>query len=93
MAQERDIEKHFIQKIESLGGVALKFTVPGQRGWPDRLAILPGGRVIFVELKRPKGGRLSALQIERLRTLTDLGAESYVMNSLFLIDAHFGDDT
>ena len=93
MAQERDIEKHFIQKIESLGGVALKFTVPGQRGWPDRLAILPGGRVIFVELKHPRGGRLSNLQIERLRTLSDLEAEYYVLSGKFEIDLYFGDDT
>lgn len=48
---ERDIEKKFVAKVKRMGGEAVKFTSPASRGWPDRLVVLPGGRVTFVELK------------------------------------------
>ena len=58
---EREIEKYLIRRVEALGGKAYKFVSPGRAGVADRLVVLPGGRVWFVELK-VKGGRLSALQ-------------------------------
>ena len=51
MERERDIEKWLRQKIEQMGGIALKFTSPGNDGVPDRIAVLPGGQVWFIELK------------------------------------------
>lgn len=71
MERERDIEKWLRQKIEQMGGIALKFTSPGNDGVPDRIAILPGGQVWFIELKTT-GGKPRAIQewqIERLRKL------------------------
>lgn len=59
--QERDIEAYLRRKVEMAGGVAFKFVSPGNDGVPDRIVILPGGRVVFVELKQEKG-RLSGLQ-------------------------------
>lgn len=59
---EKDIEKKLRQKVERLGGFCLKWVCPGWSGVPDRIVLLPGGRIHFVELKRPKGGRLSKLQ-------------------------------
>ena len=50
---ERDIEKALVKKVKSLGGMAEKFTSPAKRSVPDRLVSLPGGRIIFVELKAP----------------------------------------
>lgn len=71
MERERDIEKWLRQKIEQMGGVAMKFTSPGNDGVPDRIAILPGGQVWFIELKvsgeKPKA--IQEWQIERLRRL------------------------
>lgn len=69
--RERDIEKWLRKKIQQLGGVAMKFTSPGNDGVPDRIAILPGGQVWFIELK--KDGevptKIQEWQIERLRKL------------------------
>lgn len=69
--RERDIEKWLRDKIQKLGGIAMKFTSPGNDGVPDRIAILPGGRVWFIELK--KDGevptKIQEWQIERLRKL------------------------
>lgn len=59
---EKDIERRLRQKVEHLGGFCLKWVCPGWSGVPDRIVLLPGGRIHFVELKRPKGGRLSKLQ-------------------------------
>lgn len=53
--RERDIEAYLRSKVASLGGVALKFTSPGYVGVPDRLLLLPGGKILFVELKAPHG--------------------------------------
>ena len=69
--RERDIEKWLREKIQQRGGIAMKFTSPGNDGVPDRIAILPGGQVWFIELK--KDGevptKIQEWQIERLRKL------------------------
>ena len=69
---EKDIEKKLVDIVRSHGGLCLKWVCPGWSGVPDRIILLPGGQVIFAEVKRPKGGKLSELQKywgERLRSL------------------------
>ncbi len=55
MAYEREnlIEKHLVAEVKKAGGVAFKFVSPGRRSVPDRIVLLPGGRIIFVECKSP----------------------------------------
>ena len=50
---ERDVEKALVKRVKVLGGLCEKFTSPNRRSVPDRLVSLPGGQVIFVELKAP----------------------------------------
>lgn len=67
---EKDIERKLRQMVERHGGMCLKWVCPGWAGVPDRIILLPGGRVMFAETKRPKGGEVSRLQewwIDRLR--------------------------
>jgi hypothetical protein len=59
---EKEIEKKLRQTVEKHGGRCLKWVCPGWAGVPDRIVLLPGGRIHFVETKRPKGGRYSAMQ-------------------------------
>lgn len=68
---ERDIEKALVKRVKALGGTAEKFTSPQKRSVPDRLVILPGGRIIFVELKAPgkKPTENQARDHERRRAL------------------------
>lgn len=59
---EKDVERKLREMIESHGGLCLKWVCPGWAGVPDRICLLPGGRIYFVELKRPKGGKTAKLQ-------------------------------
>lgn len=69
MIYESDVERVLVIGIESMGGQCLKL---GQEGWPDRIALLPGGRVVWVETKRPDG-RVAELQKWRAAQLRNLG--------------------
>ena len=53
--RENYYENKLRRKIRALGcgAVCLKFVSPGYTGVPDRIILLPGGRVIFVELNQP----------------------------------------
>ena len=77
---EKDIEEYLRLGVKKLGGVAFKFTSPGNSGVPDRLIVMPGNRVYFVELKRP-GGRTSPLQDRQISRLKDLGCRVLVVDS------------
>lgn len=59
---EKDIETKLIKPIRALGGLCLKFETPGYTGVPDRIILLPGGHVCFVETKQP-GKRERARQV------------------------------
>lgn len=59
---EKDIEQKLRKMVEKHGGLCLKWVCPGWTGVPDRIVLLPGGRIIFVETKRPKGGKVSKMQ-------------------------------
>jgi hypothetical protein len=58
---EKIVERWLVKSVEALGGKAYKFVSPGRAGVADRIVVLPGGAVWFVEVKAPTG-RLSALQ-------------------------------
>ena len=70
--KESEIEARLVRGVKALGGVAYKFVSPGNVGVPDRVVVLPGGRVIFVELKA-EVGRLSPMQRQQLARLRRLG--------------------
>lgn len=76
---EKDIERALVEKVRRRGGYCLKWVCPGWAGVPDRIVILPGGKVVFVELKRPKGGRISHMQKWWAKKLIDLGFVHWVI--------------
>ncbi len=68
---EKDIERWLGNQLKNLGCIYMKFVSPGNDGVPDRIVILPGGLVVFAELK-DENGRLrpnQRVQIERMRKL------------------------
>lgn len=78
--REKDIEKYLIDKIKNAGGRAYKFISPGNAGVPDRLVLLPGGKIIFVELKAP-GKKPTSLQLAQHRRIQNLGFKVLVIDS------------
>ena len=70
---EKDIERSLGRMVGKHGGLCLKWVCPGWAGVPDRIILLPGGRVIFVELKRPEGGVISSRQKWWANKLSRLG--------------------
>jgi hypothetical protein len=87
--RENKIERHLTVRIHRLGGECIKM---GQNGWPDRLVILAGGEVVFVETKATDG-KLKPHQKRRVERLRRLGQEVVVPNSIEEIDAKFPETT
>lgn len=79
-SREKDIERKFAEAARKVGGIAPKLVSPGYNGMPDRLALLPYGRMGFVEVKAP-GRKLRPLQEARRRHLQKLGFKVYVLDS------------
>jgi hypothetical protein len=87
---ERQIEKYFCEAVARAGGVAEKVTSLSSRGYFDRVALLPSGRVIFAELKRPRGGVLAAHQRARHEIYRSLGAEVVLIKTFEDVDRLLG---
>lgn len=85
---ERRIEERLVQRAKDHGGMAIKWVAPGLSGVPDRIVILPGGRILFVELKAP-GRTPTPLQARIHQMLARLGADVRVVDSLEGVDAIF----
>lgn len=81
MMKEKDIENKLIKAVKEKGGLALKFTSPGMAGVPDRLVLLPKGKIAFVEIKA-KGKKLRPLQVRRKRQLEQLGFLVYCIDNI-----------
>lgn len=73
---EKEVEKFLIREANRLGGTAKKWVCPGWDGAPDRIVLLPGAKIVFVELKRP-GEKPRKLQTKRAEELRALGFKVY----------------
>ena len=82
---ERDIEKYLVEQVKTIGGRAYKFVSPGNAGVPDRIIVLPGDRIAFVELKAP-GKKPTTLQESQIRKISALGAKVFVLDSKADVD-------
>lgn len=78
--RESAIESRLVREVERIGGMAPKWVSPGNRGVPDRLVILPGGRTIYVELKAP-GKPMRPMQKRWRRKLEELGHQHYKIDN------------
>jgi hypothetical protein len=83
---EASIERYLSGAVAILGGMTYKFSVPGVRGYPDRIVKLPGVSAFLVELKKPKGGRVAELQKVRHAELRAVGWEVFICKDRGEID-------
>lgn len=77
--REKTTETKLVKAVRAIGGLAPKFVSPGLDGVPDRLVLLPGGRIAFIELKA-QGKTLRPLQVRRKRQLEALGFSVYCID-------------
>ena len=77
--REKVIEEALVKAAKKKDGMALKFVSPGLDGVPDRIVLLPYGRIAFVELKAP-GKTMRTLQEKRKRQLENLGFTVYCID-------------
>lgn len=78
---ERTIERKLVEAVRGMGGICPKFTSPGLDGVPDRIVLLPGGRIAFVELKAP-GKHMRPIQARRKEQLENLGFKVFCLDSI-----------
>lgn len=76
---EKEIERRLVKETKAIDGVCLKFTSPSLTGLPDRLVLLAGGKMGFVEVKRP-GEKPRPLQVKRIEQLRALGFKVFVLD-------------
>jgi len=77
--KESSIERKLVDAVKKLGGMCPKFVSPGLDGVPDRIVLLPGGRIAFVELKA-SGMKPRPLQKRRMKQLAALGFPVYCID-------------
>jgi len=79
LIREKEVENKLIAAVKKMGGICPKWVSPGTDGMPDRIVLLPGGKIAFVELKAP-GKKPRALQIRRHEELRRLGFQVLVLD-------------
>lgn len=78
--REKQIEKKLIAAVNGMGGICPKLVSPGMDGMPDRMILLPGARIAFVEVKA-SGRKPRPLQLRRHEQLRTLGFSVYVLDN------------
>lgn len=77
--KEKAIEQRLIKEVKTMSGLCLKLTCPGFVGMPDRLVLLPKGKIGFVEVKRP-GKKPRPIQLLRHKLLRGLGFQVFILD-------------
>ena len=78
--REKVIERKLTLMVKKQGGICPKFVSPGFDGMPDRIVLLPGSHMAFVEVKAP-GQKPRTLQVSRHTLLRRLGFRVYILDS------------
>ena len=79
--REKEIEQKLVKETRRCRGLAVKFVSPGYAGMPDRLLLLPDGKIAFVEVKA-LGRKPRPLQLKRHAMLRRLGCQVFVLDAM-----------
>ena len=79
--REKMIEQKLVTEVKKAGGICPKWVAPGFDGVPDRIAMFPGGKIAFVEVKAPRE-KPRPLQRARHELLRKLGFRVYVLDEI-----------
>ena len=87
---EKQIERKLVEAVKTMGGICPKWVSPGFDGVPDRIVLLPMGRIGFVEVKA-LGKKPRPLQVSRHRLLERLGFQVFILDSVDRIQTILGE--
>lgn len=93
--RESIVEQELVRRVKARGGRCDKVMLAGKRGFFDRLVVLPQvngrqPRILFVEVKRPRGGIVSSNQHVIHAAYRALGAEVAIVKNFEDISALIG---
>ena len=89
---EKQIETRFCKAVKKIGGMALKFSAQFKAGVPDRIVLMPEGKIYFVELKR-ENGAVSEIQKYVFKEFEELGFPVHVISSAKMIEEFIAEVT
>lgn len=87
--RESEIEQHLVDTVQFLGGEIRKVQWIGRNGAPDRLVMLPEGRLLWIELKAP-GKTPSPVQLREHAKMARCGQHVHVVDSIEGVDEVLG---
>lgn len=79
--REREVERKLVNAVKAAGGICPKWVSPGFDGMPDRIVLMPGRKIAFVEVKAP-GEKPRPLQLSRHKLLRRLGFRVFVLDNV-----------
>lgn len=82
---EKAVERRLVEGAAAMGGKAIKLLSDQYSGLPDRLVLMPGGSVVFVELKTT-GEKPRKIQLKRHGELRALGFRVEVIDTISGVD-------
>lgn len=85
MTPEGRIENALVRRCQAMGWMIRKVSWIGRVGAPDRVVLMPGGRTVWIELKKP-GGKLSWPQRCEIKRMRALGHDVRVIDSLEVVE-------
>lgn len=85
-SSEKYLEKRLREEIRKAGGLAIKFTSPYFTGMPDRLVLMPKGKIWFVEIKST-GKKLKDIQEAQAKKLKELGFNTRLIDTKTELDS------
>ena len=77
--REKQIEQQLVKAVKAAGGMCPKLVSPGTDGMPDRMILMPEGRIVFVEVKAP-GQKPRPLQMLRMEQLQLMGFRVFILD-------------
>jgi hypothetical protein len=85
--KESAVERELMRRVQGRDGICVKAQALGVRGFFDRIIILPGPRIIFAEVKKPRGSRISPHQHQYHEMFRALDVEVAIVRNSADIDA------
>jgi len=82
---EKSLDRAMRERVKGMKGLYIKLLTDLMRGLPDRLMLLPGGYLAFIEVKG-KGKKPTPIQISVMNKLSKLGFRTYVLDSRCKLD-------